>query len=144
MAATKSKKSITWLPIGMFPGFLMVSVGLKYDEIMSRLKKLPNGENWALALSEDRAKLEGNCKWFAFERTLVQQKSGAVAKHYYIILTEPFDFSDISMCKLAHEVLHICQFYLPDVISSRDREYECEAYLHTFLMDGCLQHFRKK
>jgi len=60
---------------------------------------------------------------------------------FYIILTEEFDFSDYAYCKLAHEVLHICQFILPDILN-RDREYECEAYLHTHIMMQCLNQIR--
>ena len=60
-----------------------------------------------------------------------------------IIFIKIFDFSDWSMCTLAHECLHITQFMLPEILD-RNREYECEAYLHTHIMEQALNKLRGK
>lgn len=62
---------------------------------------------------------------------------------FYIYIGEEFKFTDYEYCKLAHEVLHICQFLLPDFLD-RNREFESEAYLHTHLMEQCLKAIRGK
>ena len=69
-------------------------------------------------------------------------KDGKDKTFYFIIFMEVFDFSDWHYIKLAHECLHICQFFLPTV-SQREQEHECEAYLHTHLMQQALNALRK-
>jgi hypothetical protein len=140
-----SPKLIQWIPMGMFPAYVMLSVGFTYDEIMKELGKLnsKDAECWKLGLSED-ATLINDGNWFALRRTVTNRKNPKKTKTmHYVIFKERFDFSDLSMCKLAHEVLHICQFFLRDVLD-RDREIEAEAYLHTYLMEQCLGELRKK
>lgn len=129
--------SLDYLNTGIFPATVLFSHGFSYKEIMKTLKKT-KAKVWYNGIYEDRVLLEGGT-WFALGREVVED--GINKKLFYIILTEEFDFSDYSYCKLAHEVLHICQFVLPDILN-RDREFECEAYLHTHIMMQCLKQIR--
>lgn len=137
----KSYKYISWLDTGIFPATVMFSCGFEYDEIVRQLKS-KNASDWLRGISEDKQLIDSG-SWFALKRTLENSKTGCRKNLYYIILKHNFDFKDDSYCKLAHEVLHICQFFLPDCLD-RNREIEAEAYLHTHIMRGCLKVLRDK
>lgn len=128
------------LDAGIFPFKIMLSSGFSYDEIIKELKKQKCDE-WALGLRDDK-ELIGSGKNFALHRTITHTKHGE-SVHFYIIFTDIFNFTDWSMCKLAHECLHICQFMLP-LMLDRNKEFECEAYLHTYLMEQALKKLRGK
>ena len=52
-----------------------------------------------------------------------------------VILKYGFDPSNSShMITLAHEMLHVCQEFLPQFLN-RDEEMEAEAYFHSYLME---------
>ncbi len=129
--------SLRYLNTGIFSATILFSHGFSYKEIMKALKKT-KAKEWYDGIYEDKVLLESG-KSFALGREVTE--NGVSKKLFYIILTEEFDFSDYAYCKLAHEVLHICQFILPDILN-RDREYECEAYLHTHIMMQCLNQIR--
>ncbi len=134
------KKQMHTLDAGIFPYKIMLTAGFSYDEIIKELKK-QKCDQWALGLRDDKSLVESG-KNFALHRTISHPKHGE-STHLYIIFIDPFDFSDWSMCKMAHEVLHICQFMLPLVLD-RNREYECEAYLHSHIMEQALKKLRGK
>jgi hypothetical protein len=136
----KFKKQFHTLDAGIFPYKILLSSGFSYDEILKELKK-QKCDQWALGLRDDRA-LIASGKNFALHRTITHPKKGEYT-FFYIIFVEPFNFCDWSMCKLAHEVLHICQFMLP-LMLDRTKEYECEAYLHTYIMEQALKKLRGK
>jgi hypothetical protein len=51
-----------------------------------------------------------------------------------LILKKDLDFKNpYHVVTLAHEVLHLCQEYLPTYLD-RDEEHEAEAYFHTHIM----------
>lgn len=135
----KSNRHIKWLNGGIFPCMIMFSVGYKYDEIIAFLKRRKYND-WLAGLSDDKAAIDGG-KYFSIKRTVKNEKKHEVTL-FYIIITRQFDFSDWDMCMLAHEVLHTCQFMLPDILN-RDREFECEAYTHTHIMEQCLKIMRE-
>lgn len=137
----QSDKIIHWLNSGIFPASILFSVGFTYDEIIKYCNKV-KAHGWTLAISEDKELLNSG-KNFALKRTVTNNKTGKEVDYFYIIFLERFDFSDWSMCKLAHEVLHICQFMLPDILN-RNKEFECEAYLHTHIMEQALKIMRQK
>jgi hypothetical protein len=59
-----------------------------------------------------------------------------------ILLKEGWDPTNPSnVVTLAHEVLHLCQEYLP-LYFNRDIEHEAEAYFHSFVMDRIIQLFQ--
>jgi len=132
------RKQLHTLDAGIFPFKVMLSSGFTYDEIIKELKK-QKCDQWALGLRDDKEFIGGG-KNFALHRNINHPKNGE-STFFYIIFIEPFNFSDWSMCKLAHEVLHICQFMLP-LMLDRNREYECEAYLHSHLMEQALKKLR--
>jgi hypothetical protein len=45
-----------------------------------------------------------------------------------------------NMRTLAHEVLHLCQEFLPSFLN-RDEEMEAEAYFHSYIMQQCYKLF---
>jgi hypothetical protein len=126
--------TLNWLDAGIFPVTVLISYNFDYDELIKLLKQ-KRATDWYNGLSDDKELID-NGNYFGLYRTFNEKKL------FYIILTEEFKFTDYEYCKLAHEVLHICQFMLQDILD-RDREYECEAYLHTHLMNQCLKTIRK-
>lgn len=129
-------KHIAWLDTGIFPATVMLSSGFEYKRIIKELKKL-KAKEWVGGINtpEDKKLFESG-KNFACKRVYEGRT------YFYIIFIEEFNFSDYDMCKLAHEVLHICQFMLPDFLDP-EREYECYAYTHTHLMEQCLKKLRE-
>lgn len=143
----KSNKIIDWIDFGIFPAHCMVSVGFNFDEMIAELKDLKaknyNDVNvWIEGIQDDKKLIDSGAN-FGIYRVLENTKIGTVKRLPYIILTDKFGFTDYEMCKLAHEVLHICQFVMPDFLKV-EREYEAVAYTHTHLMEQCLTLMRKK
>lgn len=134
-------KHLAWLNTGIFPATIMFSCGFKFDELITLLKRKKT-DHWYKAIENDK-KLIDKGSYFALHRIMDNLKTGESRNYFYIIITEEFKFTDFEMCKLAHECLHICQFMLKDFLD-RDREFECEAYLHTHIMQQCLKTLRDK
>jgi hypothetical protein len=133
------KKSIQYFNAGIFPATVMFVNGFDYDEVIKHTKK-HKGDTWHIALGEDR-EFWNKSNYAAMRRSIEHTKTGKFIDHYIIKIKEPFKFTDFEYCKLAHEVLHICQYLLPDILD-RNKENECEAYLHTHLMEQCLKELR--
>lgn len=128
---------LRWLDFGIFFGGILFSHGLSNEEIIIDLKKV-KAKEWLDAFNYANKTREFS-NWCAHRTTYTSEGK---EKHFsFIIIKDQFDFSDDHYTKLAHEVLHICQFTLPDYLN-RDREFECEAYLHTHIMTQCLQAIR--
>ena len=142
----KSNKIIDWINFGIYPGYCMFSVGFTFDEIMLHLKESEGNDrdlkDWISGIEDDKALIDSGSN-FGLKRTLENTKTGKVKHLSYIIFTDRFGFTDYEMCKLAHEVLHICQFVLPDFMDV-EREFESVAYTHTHLMSQCLELMRGK
>jgi len=132
-------KGMYWFDTGIFPATVMFVFGFTYDEMLSELKK-KKADTWAMSISEDRKLIEGS-NYLAMKRVLEYKKTGKEIEHYIIKIKEPFIYTDYDYAKLAHEVLHICQYLLPDILD-RNKETEAEAYLHTHLMMKCLAALR--
>lgn len=135
-----SYKVLHWLDTGIFPATVMFSCGFDYDELIKLLKR-KKAYDWqeGLGYQEKFIKSSGYC---AYAIELVNKK-GEEKKLFHIHLNEVFKFTDYEYVKLAHEIVHICQFMLPDILN-RDKETEAEAYLHTHLMNQCLKILRNK
>lgn len=134
-------KTIQWLDMGIFPGTVMFCSGFKYHEIIKHLKKC-KASAWICGL-QNEATLFSKTNRMALRRDIENKRTGSEKVMFYIIFQDQFTFSDHDMCVLAHEVLHIVQFFLPDILD-RNKEREAEAYLHTHLMEQCLKHLRGK
>lgn len=135
------KKCLEFIDFGIYPGYCMFSNGYTYDDLIEELSGYKGQhDQWALALEDDRKLIE-NGNYLALHREVYKGTDKPV-HYFYIITKDPFKFTDYEMTKLAHECLHICQFFLPDLLD-RNREYESEAYFHTHIMSQCLKILRK-
>lgn len=130
----KNKGFIDSVNTGIFPAIVLLCHGLSYDDIIKLLNR-KNSIEWKNALLDDKELIDSG-EYFALKRYYNNKK------YYYIIIKDKFLFEDYDYCQLSHEVVHICQFLLPDLLD-RDREIECEAYLHTHIMQQCLKLLRK-
>lgn len=137
----KSNRIIKWFDAGIWPASIVFCCGFTYDEIIKHFKKV-KADGWITAISQDKKFIDSD-KYFALKRTVTENKTGREVTYFYIIFRNEFDFSDYMYCTLAHEVLHICQFMLPDM-TNMEREYEAVAYTHTYLMQNILKELRKK
>lgn len=143
----KSPKLIDWINFGNFPGILLFSVGNSHAEIVKRLHRkdldADKAGQWIAGLRDEAEFLNNKLSYgVAMRRVLEHRKSKKSVTLFYIILKR-FDLKDThDIVALAHECLHICQFYLPDVLD-RNKEHEAEAYLHSHLMDQCLKLIKK-
>jgi hypothetical protein len=132
---SKKKRELQYMStlyMGIYPGHVLFTCGYKINEILDDLKERGFTE-WHDGIAENNLKDD---QWYALKRVVENNKHKPVTLYYIIIPS--FDRTDYDYCKLAHEVLHICQFHLPDILD-RNREWESEAYLHTHLMQQCLE-----
>jgi len=132
--------AIYWLNMGIFPGIVCFCYQLEYEQIIKKLKDTKR-PSWALALSEDKD-LVDNSPYLAMKRMVEYKKTGEKSIYFFLVLKKRFRFNDWDHVMLAHEILHMCQFHLPDVLD-RDDEIEAEAYLHSHLMTQCLKQIRE-
>lgn len=134
------KKHLHTLDAGIYPFKIVLSSGFNYDELCKELKK-QKCDLWLTGLKDDKKFIDSG-RNFALKRRIDGGKhNGSIL--FYIIFRDQFRFTDYWYMKLAHEILHICQFMLPEVLE-RDREYESEAYLHSHIMGQALKKFRGK
>lgn len=118
---------------GIFEGNISFSCGMSMADLKEAY--IAQGcHNWAGGLRG--ITLEGGCQGVAVERKYKGEYL------YYLILAKPFTFTDEEIITLAHECLHLVQFRLKYTLD-RDREYECEAYLHSYLMKQILKALRE-
>lgn len=103
-----------------------------------RYLKRVKADEWVKALSDEPELFEGG--WKAGRRDVEYIKTGDKQRYFFVIIPEGVDTkSGHDLVKLAHECVHICQFYLPDVLD-RNKEHEAEAYLHSHLMTQVIEH----
>lgn len=130
-------KVLHWCDFGIFPGSVLFSAGFTIQEILERLPKIKHGREWMRGLQDEKiSDMLKRVNGLAISERIKDKT------YYYIIMPDKFDFSDHHYTTLAHEIIHICQFLLPDVLT-RDREIEAEAYLHSHIMKQCLNAIRK-
>ena len=109
----KERKVIKHFNFGIFPGYVSFCYNMKYDEIIREYEKQKQ-EVWLAGILGEEKLINGG-SWLALSRELVHEKTKDVKKLFYIIVPREFDFSDHDYAKLAHEITHICQFYLPKI-----------------------------
>lgn len=136
----KSIKGISTFDMGIFPPMVLFSCGYSYKEILAFLKRR-KAKEWIYGIEDCEHLFKNN--WQACSRTITNRVTGKEMHLYYIFIPEWFTFSDYDMCKLAHEILHICQFAMPKILDM-EREHEAVAYTHTHLMSQILDFLRKK
>lgn len=133
-------KHIHFLDMGIFPGTILFAHGFSYDDLISLLNKKKINE-WIAPIVGEKELID-SAHNLAMKREMFNPKTGESKTFYYILIKE-FKFTDFCYCKLAHEILHITQFHLPDILN-RNKEIEAEAYLHTYIMERCLNVLRGK
>lgn len=132
----KELQVIRWFNFGSFPGYWVYIQNFSHKEIMRHLKKV-KAEEWRVALDEPGLFGIGPCR---AGRRDVRLPGRSLKNLFFIIMPDGVDPTDPEdMIRLAHECVHICQFYLPEVLD-RNKEYEAEAYLHTHLMKQIVEH----
>jgi hypothetical protein len=122
------------IDFGMFPGRCLFVYGYTYRQMVRELKKQK--------CKELVAGIEGEREFIDSSEYCAMHRTCGESHLYYIIINRKFKFTDQHYATLAHECLHICQFFLPRILD-RNREHEAEAYLHTHLMIQCMGHIRK-
>lgn len=135
----RKTKVITTLNFGCFPGYLLFTAGYSVEAVRKHLKKQKSDPGWYRAIAQDEF---NDNLGYAFRRSVVS-KTGKSTDYFYVILKEPFDWEPESYIMLAHEFVHILQFYCP-LIMNRDNEIEAEAYLHTHLMRQAIDRMNGK
>lgn len=123
----------TTVNFGQFQGKICFSCGFTVKELIEHFKKQECKE-WAAGLRSVEH-LGPEVLGQASKRTYKN------VELFYLILRDPFKFTDQEYITLAHEVLHLVQFRLRDILD-RDQETECEAYLHTHIMQQILSALR--
>ena len=134
----KSKYHIQYIDSGIFPATIMFIVGYSYKEVLCHLKKT-KAEEWHCGIQGHEKLFNG--KSFAIRTDIINAK-GKEKTLFYIGFNDLFKFTDFDYIALAHECLHICQYFLPDALD-RNKEHEAEAYLHSHLMKQCLEILRR-
>jgi len=122
----------TTIDFGILQGTCMISFGFSYQELKKQLKDEKCNEWISAAKKADD--LFKNAKYFAC-RTVHKG-----VDYYFLIFKEPFDFTDKHYTILAHEALHITQFLCRQF--HIDQEDEFQAYLHSHIMEQCLDAIR--
>lgn len=83
-------------------------------------------------------------RYLAMIRTLSATQYDPIESDlYYIILKEPFNHEPMEYAKLAHEVVHICQFLFDKCCADPIAEKEAFAYTHTHIMEQILKQINK-
>lgn len=133
----KRIRIIDWLNMGIFPPTICFVCGFTKAELCDHLKRM-KANDWLTAIKD--ATIDPRY-WYGKKIDVEHVRSGEIKSYLFIIIPR-FDFLDDDFVKLAHEITHVCQFYLPDANVNRDREIECEAYLHTHIMRQCIKKLR--
>jgi hypothetical protein len=139
MPKKKVVKVLHWLNTGIFPANVLFSCGFNYDELIYHLKKKKT-DGWIDCVADQKEFIEES-NYCYIASTITDTKTKLSKLYYCIIIRETFKFTDYDYCRLAHEVVHICQQVLKDVLD-RNKECEAEAYLHSHLMMQCLKSLR--
>lgn len=133
----KEYKFIERINCGIFPA--NIAFIYNYDNYQDIIKDLD--KEWKFAISADEELI--NTSDYLVSKRLCENKVTKEKRiYFYLFIKSRFTFTDYEYCKLAHEVVHLCQFILEDFLD-RDEEHECEAYLHTHIMCQALKLLRK-
>lgn len=128
---------------GIWPcaGIIFIQ-GFSYQEIIENFNN-DNCKNWSEGIKDDKALID-SAKYLAMRRTIYGDKEDPRPTDlYYIILQDPFNHEPIEYAKLAHEVIHICQFIFEVCNAHPIEEKEAFAYTHTHIMEQILKQVTK-
>jgi hypothetical protein len=140
MKKQKRIQVLHWLNNGHYPGYVMFSCGFSYDELIKLLRR-KKADGWVRGIENDKVLFDDSTA-LCSQRTIKALDGGKDLTLQYIYIKDSFDFSDKAYVTLAHECVHLCQFFLPDININRDVEIESEAYYHSHIMKQCLDILR--
>lgn len=124
-----------YIPFQVYPGGVCFTMDFLYEDLLDSFEK-EDLEEWRIALEDIGPDMYKN--WFCSKRVL-ENPDGHERTFFFLNIPCQFDFLDMNhYCMLAHELVHLCQFYLPDVLD-RNVEHEAEAYFHTYMMETILR-----
>jgi hypothetical protein len=120
-------------------------VGDPKSNKLSEIKKfLKEKEEFLNFISDNRGDIDGLDKGgdsVGQGVYIYRQPPGRSYKLRLLILRYGFSpYKPHNMRTLAHEMLHVCQEFLPQFLD-RDEEMEAEAYFHSYLMESCYKSF---
>lgn len=138
----RRKQALFTLNTGIFPATVLFCYGMKHEEICAKLLTWDRRiRYWHAGIKDEDGYFKKNDTWgFVLKRVVFKGKEEKTL--FYIVLKNEFKFKDFDYISLAHEVTHLCQFILADILD-RNKEIEAEAYLHTHLMGLCLKAIRQ-
>ncbi len=123
---------IEFLDTGIFPAGVTFVYNKSWQEVRDYFKKQKSWD-WFAGIVDDE-KLYQESKYFASSRMLEDASGRKPSKKlFYITINSKFNKTNEDYIILAHEVTHLCQFILKDILD-RDTEIEADAYLHSHLM----------
>lgn len=121
---------------------IMFIQGFSYEQIVKEFKD-DNCPDWAEGLKNDKPLID-QARYLAMVRTLPETQDYPIGSDlYYIILKESFNHEPMEYAKLAHEVIHICQFLFDKCCADPIAEKEAFAYTHTHIMEQILKQICK-
>lgn len=133
MGKKKKLATVASLSHGQFFGHTLLAINATPKDILTNCDQ---PKEWREALKHIPEYLFENSWGVACKREV----KGVT--YTFLFLHKGFDFSDNDYVRLAHEITHLCQFILPDFLD-RNREIECEAYFHSYLMTQVLEVIRE-
>jgi len=139
------EKHVVWLDHGCYPGKTLFINGYNYKDTITYLRDLLKTEQvnkellkaWIKVVQEFKSTHE-SYNWFCGECEIFDTKTRINKKFTLVVLPTGFDGTDEDYCRLAHELIHLGQFYLSNVLD-RNVEIEAEAYFHTYMMMQVLE-----
>lgn len=144
----KTHSVVHWLNHGCYPGYTCLIYAMKHKEAREVIKETYKDDNtaeserdWLFAfdvLDENNFKPSGNSGFCSY----VTLEDGDDLKILRFIWINNFDFTTESYAMIAHEVMHLCQFFLPTI--TPDREKEMEAHFHTYMMTQIIDYITGK
>ncbi len=138
--AVKSKKVIGTIHCEMFSSVILLCYNVRQQEILKKLLSWDKDVRyWHDGIKNEVNHFEKPSWGFVLKRIVTRGKDEKTL--FYLVIKNKFRFDDFDYCSLAHEVVHLCQFILPDILD-RDREIEAEAYFHSYLMTKVLDAIR--
>lgn len=139
MSKKKPTKIIETIDFGCYPGRLMYTQGFSHKEVLKELKKAKALE-WLEGFKDTKVHYDDDVAGVAIKRVVTDcPKKGDIKELYYIIMPNGCNTKNSNnLVTLAHECLHICQLFLPEILD-RTQEWEAEAYFHSYIMDKILK-----
>lgn len=128
---------------GIWPcvGIMFVQ-GFSYEEMVKEFVN-DNCKDWAEGIKHDKELID-SAKYLALRRIIPGDDADPRPTDlYYIILQDPFNHEPMEYARLAHEVIHICQFLFEICNAHPIEEKEAFAYTHTHIMEQVLTQINK-